>query len=62
MTEKAQLILAQLNHVSPINIHKKTTADQSLKDSFHSCWFNHTPQAARYMILPYLYDGRVSFK
>lgn len=59
MTEKAQLLLAQLQYINPINIGNKTDAATSVKDAFHSVWFNHTPQAARYMLLPYIYDGRV---
>ena len=61
MTEKAQLILAQLKFIDPTNIHIKTTARQDLQDSFHAVWFRHTPSAARYMMLPYIYDGRVEF-
>ena len=59
MTEKAQLVLAQLQYITPINIGAKTDAETSVKDAFHSVWFNHAPQAARYMLLPYVYDGRV---
>ena len=60
MNEKAKLILSELRGVTPTNIHKKTSASESLRDSFHSLWFRHTPSAARYMLLPYLYDGRVT--
>jgi len=62
MNEKAVLILDSLKGISPINIHLKTTADQGIQDSFHSVWFRHTPQAARYMLLPYIHDGRVKIK
>lgn len=61
MTEKAQLILAQLKFVNPTNIHLKTNAPQHVRDAFHSVFFRHTPSAARYMMLPYIYDGRVEF-
>lgn len=59
MNEKAQLILDGLKDVNPINIHVKTSAPVGVRDAFHSVWFRHTPQAARYMLLPYIHDGRV---
>ena len=62
MNEKAASILNNLKGVSPINIHLKTTANEGIRDSFHSIWFRHTPQAARYMLLPYVFDGRVTLK
>ena len=61
MTEKAQLILAQLKFITPENLSLKSTAPDSLKESFCSLWFKHSPTAARYMLLPYFYDGRASF-
>ena len=62
MNEKATLIMDALKGISPINIHLKTTADQGIRDSFHSVWFRHTPSAARFMLLPYVFDGRVTLK
>lgn len=59
MNEKAALIMNALKGVSPINIHLKTNANQGIRDSFHSVWFRHTPQAARFMLMPYIFDGRV---
>ena len=62
MNEKATLILNQLKMINPTNIHQKTTVSEDLRDSFHSVWYRHSPQSSRYMLLPYFYDGRVTFK
>ena len=61
MNEKAQTLLNALNNVSPTNIGQTTTAPVAVRDAFHSMWFNHSPQAARYMLLPYLYNDKVLF-
>ncbi len=61
MTEKAQLILAQLKFITPDNLSLKSTASASLRESFCSLWSKHSPSAARYMLLPYFYDDRVEF-
>ena len=60
MTEDQQLLFAATQTISHLDIHAKTTADSSQQESFRSVWFNHTPSAARYMLLAQLCDGRIS--
>lgn len=59
MNEKAKMLLDGLSSITPINIHQETDAGWAIRESFHSVWYRHSPQAARYMLLPYLYDDRV---
>ena len=61
MNEKAKLLLNELKGVNPLNLMKVTTAKSDLHSSFLSLWFDHSHQAARYMLLPYLYDRRIEF-
>ena len=61
MNEKAKLLVQELNEVNPLNLMRITTASEDLHSSFLSVWFRHSHQAARYMLLPYLYDRRIEF-
>ena len=61
MNEKAQLLLKELNQITPLNLMQLTNASKVIHSSFMSLWFDHSHQAARYMLLPYLYDRRIEF-
>ncbi len=51
--------LKALDTVTPVNLHLKTNADYTQRENFHSIWFNHTPQAARFYLLPPLWEGKL---
>ena len=51
--------LKALNTITPVNLHLKTNADYAQRENFHSLWFNHTPQAARYYLLPPFWEGKL---
>jgi long-subunit acyl-CoA synthetase (AMP-forming) len=51
--------LKALDTVTPVNLHLKTNADYTQRENFHSIWFNHTPQAARYYLLPSFWAGKL---
>jgi len=59
MTENQQFLLDATKTISHLNVHSTTTANEGQQESFRSVWFNHTPQAARYMLFAQLADGRI---
>ncbi len=61
MSEQAQEWLALLDTLGPDNICQKTNATWGQAYDFQGLWYNHTPQAARYFLLPRLADGSFTF-
>jgi len=57
MNEKAKAALTVLDTITPDNLHLKTNASWGQRVNFESLWFNHSPQAARYSLLPYYWEG-----
>lgn len=54
---KVKEALTALGKITPTNLHLRTNASATQLENFHSIWFNHTPQAARYYLLPSLWKG-----
>lgn len=59
MDERARKSLEVVGTITPLNMRLKTDASESLQMSFADMWSRHGAQAARYSLLPYIYDGRV---
>lgn len=56
---KVEKALAALRTLTPLNLHLKTNATVAQRDDFHAIWHRHTPQAARYFLLPSLWRGEL---
>jgi hypothetical protein len=54
---KVKEALTALSTLTPLNLHLRTNATVAQRDDFHSIWHRHTPQAARYYLLPALWRG-----
>jgi len=50
--------LARLNTLTPHNLHLKTDAGFNVKTNFESVWSRHGAQAARYLLLPFYWEGK----
>ena len=50
--------LERLSTLTPLNLHLKTNADFNVTTDFESVWSRHGPQAARYLLLPFYWEGR----
>ena len=56
--QKVKEALARLNTLTPLNLHLKTDADFDVKTNFESVWSRHGAQAARYLLLPFYWEGQ----
>ena len=54
--------LAFLDTLTPDTIHLKTNASLGQIMDFQSIWWRHTPQAARYYLLPSYWEGKLTAK
>ena len=51
--------LEVLDTLNPTNLHLKTNATYSHRADFDSVWYRHSPQAARYGLLPFYWRGEL---
>ena len=54
--------MAFLETLTPDTIHLKTNATLGQIMDFQSIWWNHTPSAARYYLLPSYWTGTLTSK
>ena len=59
MDDKAKRALDVVMKITPLNIRSRTDASEALQISFADIWSRHGAQAARYSLLPHVYDGHV---
>jgi len=52
--------LTFLETLKPDDIHLKTNASLNQIMDFQSIWWNHTPSAARYYLLPLYWEGTLT--
>jgi hypothetical protein len=56
--QDVQDALKRLSTLTPLNLHLKTNADFNVTTDFESVWSRHGAQAARYLLLPFYWEGR----